>query len=144
MVAVPQDSIFSSFLFPLHINDPPHAVISSDVHQYADDTLMFYCNLNLPMLEVKFHDDIDSIVHWLVSKGLTCLRLRSACKPSTYGCYYIAGNRLRCVTVAKHRYLGFYMFILIKAFNSTLTIWYQIKGYIAQLHRIQHLQLSAY
>ena len=55
-----QDSIFSSFLFPLHINDLPHAVISSDVHQYADDTLVLYCNLNLPMLEMKFHDDIES------------------------------------------------------------------------------------
>ena len=56
-----QDSIFSSFLFLhiLHINDLSHAVISSDVHQYADDTLMIYCNLNLPMLEVKFHDDIN-------------------------------------------------------------------------------------
>ena len=70
----------------------------------------------------KFHDDIDSIVHWMVSKGSTCLRPRSAYRSSTNGCYYIVGNRLRCVTVAKHRYLGFYMFILIKAFNSTLTI----------------------
>ena len=49
-----------------------HTVISSDVHQYADDTLMFYCNSNLHMLEMKFHDDIDSIVYWLFSKGSTC------------------------------------------------------------------------
>ena len=76
LLYVAQDSIFSSFLFSLHINDLSHTVISSDVHQYVDDTLMFYCNsTNLPMLEVNIHDDIDSIVHWLVSKGLTCLRL---------------------------------------------------------------------
>ena len=76
LLYVPQDSIFSSFLFLLHINDLSHTVISSDVHQYADDTLVPYCNSNLPMLEMKFHDDIDSIVHWLFSKGSTYLRLK--------------------------------------------------------------------
>ena len=47
-----------------------HAVISSDVHQYTDDTLVLYCNSNLFMLEMKLQDDIDSIVHWLVSNKL--------------------------------------------------------------------------
>ena len=39
-------------------------MVFSDVYQYAaDDTLMFYCNSNLPTLEKKLQDDIDSIVH---------------------------------------------------------------------------------
>ena len=54
----------------MYVNDLPHAVVSSDVYQYADDTLMLYCNSNLPTLEKKLQDDIDSIVHWLVSNKL--------------------------------------------------------------------------
>ena len=46
------------------------ADIYSDIYQYADDTLVLYCNSNLLMLEMKLQDDIDSIVHWLVSNKL--------------------------------------------------------------------------
>ena len=47
-------------------------MVFRDVYQYADDTLMFYCNSNLITLEKKLQDDIDSIVHdhWLVSNKL--------------------------------------------------------------------------
>ena len=55
----------------------------------------------------------------------------------------ITDNHFHCVIVAKHRYLELCIFTLIIAFNSRLTI-YGVKGYIAQLHRIQHLQLSVY
>ena len=41
--------------------------LSSDVYQYADDTVMFF---NLPMLAKKLQDDIDSVAHWLVSNTL--------------------------------------------------------------------------
>ena len=69
-VGVPQGSILGLLLFSLCVNDLPHAVVPRDVHQYADDTLMFYCNSNLLTLEKRLQDDIDSIVHWLVSNKL--------------------------------------------------------------------------
>ena len=69
-VGVPQGSILDPLHFSFYVNDLPHAVISSDAYQYADDTLMFYCNLNVPTLEKKLQDDIDSIVRWLVFNKL--------------------------------------------------------------------------
>ena len=43
------------------------ALVSSDVDQYADGTLMFFYSSNLPMLAKKLQDDTDSVVCWLVS-----------------------------------------------------------------------------
>ena len=38
LVYLMQDSILGPLLLSLYVNDLPHAVVSSDVYQYADDT----------------------------------------------------------------------------------------------------------
>ena len=113
-VGVSQGSILGPLLFSIYVNDLPHAVVSSDVYQYADNTLMFYCNSNLPALEKKLQDDIDSIVHWLVSNKLwinvskaeSMLIGSRQCIGHQHMVVNIASIPLRHVIVV--RYLGLY------------------------------------
>ena len=88
--------------------------LSSDVYQYADDTVMFYCYSNLPILAKKLQDDIDSVAHWLVSNTLwinmskteTMLIGSCHCIGHQHVAVNIDGNPLCDVTVAT--YLGLY------------------------------------
>ena len=122
-------------------------MVFSDVYQYADDTLMFYCNSNLPTLEKKLQDDIDSIVHWLISNKLwinvskTEFMLIGSRQRigHQHMAVNIAGIPLHHATVV--RYLGLYI-------DQHLT-WQQHIDHVAskaraQLYHLRHLHLSAY
>ena len=122
-------------------------MVFSDVYQYADDTLMFYYNSNLPTLEKKLQDDIDSIVHWLISNKLwiNVSKTESMLIGSRqrighqHMAVNIAGIPLHHATVV--RYLGLYI-------DQHLT-WQQHIDHVvskarAQLYHLRHLHLSAY
>ena len=131
-------------IFSIYVNDLPHAVVFSDIYQYADDTLMFYCNSNLPTLEKKLQDDTDCIAHWLISDKLWI----NVCKTESmligsrqrighqHMAVNIAGIPLSHATVV--RYLGLYI-------DQHLT-WQQHIDHVlskarAQLYCLQRLHL---
>ncbi len=65
---VPQGSILGPLLFILYINDMNHAVRSSTIHHFADDTNLLYSNKEPKIITKILNKDLQRLFEWLCAK----------------------------------------------------------------------------
>jgi len=60
-IGVPQGSILGPLAFIVFINDLPKTGKYSDVHMYADDTVVFFSSDNPDTTKDRLNSDLDAI-----------------------------------------------------------------------------------
>ena len=68
---VPQGSILGPLLFLIYINDMRHAVKSSTLYHFADDTNLFYSCKSLKVLHKRLNKDLELLYDWLCANRLS-------------------------------------------------------------------------
>uniref|UniRef100_A0A8C5M4K1 Reverse transcriptase domain-containing protein n=1 Tax=Leptobrachium leishanense TaxID=445787 RepID=A0A8C5M4K1_9ANUR len=67
---VPQGSILGPLLFTIFINDLPNVCKASTVHMYADDTVIYTSQTNLPQLEAVLQEQFTGVEKWITDNKL--------------------------------------------------------------------------
>jgi sarcosine oxidase/L-pipecolate oxidase len=68
--SVPQGSILGPLLFVLCVNDLPSVVRNCKILMYADDTVLFYPDSDVAVIQQKLNNDLELIGTWLLDNGL--------------------------------------------------------------------------
>ena len=67
---VPQGSILGPLLFILFLNDIHEHLINTKIIKYADDTVLYYSNEDINIIEGKLNEDLENISHYFDSNEL--------------------------------------------------------------------------
>ena len=62
---VPQGSILAPMLFVMYVNDLPNVVCNCSILIYADDTVLFFANPDISVIQEKLNDDLSLMGTWL-------------------------------------------------------------------------------
>uniref|UniRef100_A0A8C5WCG1 Reverse transcriptase domain-containing protein n=1 Tax=Leptobrachium leishanense TaxID=445787 RepID=A0A8C5WCG1_9ANUR len=67
---VPQGSKLGALLFTIFIKDLPNVCKASTVHMYADDTVIYTSQPNLPQLEAVLQEQFTGVKKWIADNKL--------------------------------------------------------------------------
>jgi len=67
---VPQGSILGPLLFVLHFNDSIDSLSTCNMLMYADDTVMYYSDKDIDIIQKHLEGDFDSLNKWLTLNEL--------------------------------------------------------------------------
>lgn len=67
---VPQGSILGPILFLIYINDLSNVFNSCRLHLYADDTVIYFSNVNPTVVQYVLNDELLSLSHWMSQNKL--------------------------------------------------------------------------
>ena len=67
---VPQGSILGSLFFLLHFNNAVEALLHCGMAMYADDTIIFYADKDIDVIQQHIKEDFSSLSKWLTEHEL--------------------------------------------------------------------------
>ena len=128
---VPQGSILGPLLFLLHFNDAIESTSTCKMLIYADDTVLFYSNPNIEVIQKCLEIDFNSLSNWLIDNEL----IMNTKKGKTEIMVFATNNRLKKLNdnplVLRHNNTLIHTTNSYKYLGITLT---------KNLNMIEHLQ----
>lgn len=110
---VPQGSILGPLLFVIYIDDLVKHLEQCSVHLYADDTVIYFSNKDVHMIESVLNSELQNIFDWLGSSKLSlncnktvCMLFGSPGMLQKYNQVHITVNNARIQQVQSTKYLG--------------------------------------